>query len=404
MRRLGYILSIFAVAALAACTEDPVWIPENRPNPARREAAIDNGFDNVLVMYCAAYNNLQSDIEANLQQMTKGYVPALHDKNAIVVFSHMSDSDFDHSTPKNPVIFRMYRDGGNIVNDTLKVYDTDVCSASPSTVKDYLLFIRDKFPSSHYGFLITSHGTGWVPPEYEMDSEENHGLIWSAAPSSVGVQQGEMENIWMDVCEMGKAIPFHLDYIIFDACLMSCVEIAYMFRNICDYIIASPTEILTQGFEYRTMASRLFADGGPDLEAVCKDYMSARSSATVALIDCSRIEEVAAACRTIYDNHAESVMDIESSTIQSYNVTYSCFYDLRDMCKVLGASPGELSNLDAALSRCIIYKGTTAYFLSKKIDPTRFSGFSTFLPRRHTPILNSLYKETEWNKTTGLLK
>lgn len=404
MSKLGHILAILSVAVLAACSKDSVWTPAERPNPAHREGTPDNGFDNVLVLYCAAYNNLQSDIERNLSQLSEGYVPTLHSKNAIVVFSHKSATDYDHTTPTDPVIYRIYDNGAFVVRDTLKTYPSDVCSASPATVKDAMMFIRDKFPSTHYGFLISSHGTGWIPPEYDPGSESKSAATTGISPNSVGVQQGEYRNVWLGTEELCDAIPFHVDYIIFDACLMSCIEVVYTFRDKCDYIVASPTEVLTSGFIYNTMTSHLFYGEEPDLEAFCSEYVSKRSSATIALMDCSKAADVADACRTIFSTRASGVLDLRADLIQDYNNSYAYNYDLRDLCRVMGADAGELAALDSALEKCVIYKGATGSFLGHPIDPKRYSGLSVYLPRRNFPILNSLYKETSWNKATGLLK
>ena len=402
--KLGRILAIFSILGLAACSRDSIWSAYDCPNPGWRQPTEDPGFDNVFIIYCAAYNNLQSDININLSELCEGYVPGPNAKDAIVVFNHSSVSDYDHTIPTNPVLYRIYNNGDGVVRDTLKIYGSDVCSADPSTVKDVMMLVRDKFPAGHYGFLISSHGTGWLPPQYETGSETRSRPAASAAPTAVGVQQGEHENVWMSSHELAEALPFHLDYILFDACLMSSIEVIYEFREKCDYIVAAPTEVLSSGFVYEKMTQHLMGGGGPDLEAVCSDLVAMRTSATVALIDCSKVEPVADACRTIFSNHASCILDISEKAIQSYNVTFDYNYDLRDMCRVMGAGQSELDALDAALRECIPYKNSTLYFLSRKIDPERFCGVSSYLPRRSSPILNGLYRQTEWNRRTGLLK
>ena len=55
----------------------------------------------------------------------------------------------------------------------------------------------------------------------------------------------------MDVLEMVRAITIHLDYIIFDACLMGGIEVAYELRNVADKIGFSQAEILAHGFPYK---------------------------------------------------------------------------------------------------------------------------------------------------------
>ena len=51
----------------------------------------------------------------------------------------------------------------------------------------------------------------------------------------------------IEIADLPGAIPMHLDFIIMDACLMGCVEVAYELRDKCDILIFSPTEILSSG-------------------------------------------------------------------------------------------------------------------------------------------------------------
>ena len=44
------------------------------------------------------------------------------------------------------------------------------------------------------------------------------------------------------------------------------------------------------------------------------------------------------------------------------------------------------------------------YFINTAINPLTYSGMSMYLPTSSRDVLNSLYKETPWNKATGLLK
>ena len=64
-----------------------------------------------------------------------------------------------------------------------------------------------------------------------------------------------------------------MDFIIFDACFMGSVEVAYELRDVCDKIVASPTEVIAEGMDYITMASYLMKSSGSDLEGFCRNYL-----------------------------------------------------------------------------------------------------------------------------------
>ena len=56
------------------------------------------------------------------------------------------------------------------------------------------------------------------------------------------------------------AVP-HFDFVLFDACFMQSIEVAYALRNFTDYYIGSPTEIPGPGARYDVLVPALFSDG-----------------------------------------------------------------------------------------------------------------------------------------------
>ena len=81
---------------------------------------------------------------------------------------------------------------------------------------------------------------------------------------SIGVQNiSKSELIEIDITDLAEAIPMNMDYIIFDACFMGGVEVAYELMEKCDKMVFSQTEILADGMDYKTMCSYLFAAGEP---------------------------------------------------------------------------------------------------------------------------------------------
>ena len=67
------------------------------------------------------------------------------------------------------------------------------------------------------------------------------------------------KNNFMEINDLASALSkYHFDFILFDACYMSCAEVAYAFRECADYIIGSPTEILANGFPYQSIMGDMF--------------------------------------------------------------------------------------------------------------------------------------------------
>lgn len=58
----------------------------------------------------------------------------------------------------------------------------------------------------------------------------------------------------------GRGIRF--EYILFDDCFMSSIEVAYDLRKITRHLIASPCEVMAYGYPYDLVMPYLFTDGG----------------------------------------------------------------------------------------------------------------------------------------------
>ena len=50
----------------------------------------------------------------------------------------------------------------------------------------------------------------------------------------------------MEITDLASAIPMHLKCIVFDACLLGGVEVAYELRNLCDKICFSSLRCLAE--------------------------------------------------------------------------------------------------------------------------------------------------------------
>ena len=126
-------------------------------------------------------------------------------------------------------------------------------------------------------------------------------------------------------------------------------------------------------------------------------------SCTISMVDCTMLEPLAEACRTIFSNHRKEVDALKGSGIQKYfRMTDHWFYDLRDIAANAGADEDELAQLDAALEGCVIYKAATPSFLS--IPITRYSGLSSYLPGNGSDYLDRCYRSLAWNDASGLVQ
>ncbi|HAZ73953.1 MAG TPA: hypothetical protein DCW53_00985, partial [Rikenellaceae bacterium] len=329
-------------------------------------------YEDVFIYLGLGYNNLSPSLMDDYIEMQEGIMPGKSRDEAFLVYMHNTKTYGDYHTDTPAYLIQVYRESGQTRLDTLKTYKAEASashyiSAQASSVKNVLLDVQELFPSRHYGMMFSSHGTGWLPEGYltkprvsDLSLTDENGVAFPAT-KSVGAQsigQGNnMTTYEIDIMDLADAIPFKMDYIIFDACLMGCVEVAWQLKDKCDMLLFSPAEILTQGFKYSTLSWNLFSAERPDLKAVANDYFDTinsqsgySQSATVTLLDCRELYAVADSFRAICSSHESYLSTSLRNTVQPYFYdSKRYFYDLRDYAKVMGASEDEMKNLNEAL-------------------------------------------------------
>lgn len=412
MRRIRHIFVGLAAVLLAACNGI------DKPHTG--------DFEQVLIYYGMGYNNLSSNLKINLDSLSTDVLPGLSYDKAIVAFMHSVSTAGDFTTPHAPVLVRMYRGAdGQPVRDTLKVYEDMALSASGESIRRVLDDIRTAFPSRHYGMIVSSHGSGWIPSGYTQNMETPMRLgrsqqagqparKWPETKAIGNQYMGSSYRItWVDVQDFAQAIPMHLDYLIIDTCLSGCVEVAYAFKDVCDYMVLSPAEILTSGMVYTTLSWDMLAGKEPDLRTYCEEYYNFYNSqkgdqhaGTITLVDCAGLDALADAFGAIVSAHRERLSDTSLfKTVQPYfysSSPYRFYYDLRDLGVQLGATDAELARLDAALNTAVPYHAETPAFFDLLLE--RCCGLSVYIPEPGRPLLNDFYRSLAWNRATGLVE
>ncbi len=365
-------------------------------------------------MYAAAYSNLSSSIATDVDELCEGNIPAAGSGDILLVYSHHLKTPADYKTPTNPVLVRAYTGlDGNLKKDTLTVYpETDV-SSSAEVLHKVLTEVKEKFPARSYGLIFSSHARGWLPVGYTEPSS----TVFFANSANREVfpltKWFGIENVTgsgIDTRELADALPMKLDFFLMDACLMGCVEVAYELKEKCRLLVFSPTEVLSNGFIYSVMGSRLLNVQEPDVKQVCVDYFDYYmaqpdyyQSATITMVDCAKTEVLAKVCSEIISAHRDSWGSIDRTKVQAYFYNeFHWFYDLRDIMVNAGATEAELQKLDAALDDCLLYTAATPKFFNLKLD--RVCGLSMYLPYPDKEELNNYYKTLSWNKAIGLIQ
>ena len=395
---------------------------------------------NVMIMISGGRNSLAGYLSEDLRELENSSIPEGNyvSGNVLIVFSR---NGYNKNVAAPAALYRVYRDrNDNVVRDTLKTWGDFTPMFGENTMAQALKIVVDEFPGSNYGIVLSSHGTGYLPDGYYSDPnvyESNNPIVKPYSSSllknrtrisqevfepipeypavkSIGQDWDSTTSVEMELKAFHDAIPCHMDYILLDACLMAGVEVAYELRDKADIIGFSPTEILADGFNYKQIASRLVVEE-PDPVQVCRDYYdqyrilpegSEVRCATISAVDTRYIEELATVCRALFEKYREEIATVDADNIQRYfRLNRHFFYDIKDILVKSGASKEDLSELDAALQKTVIYKAHTPYFLSIPIGEDTYSGLSMYLPKMGSPILDKFYRENiSWNSATELVK
>ncbi len=375
------------------------------------------GINKVFLLYSAGYNNLKGYLDQNIKDLKKGWLPkGRRSDDAVLVYTHATASSGNYSVPTSPYLIRIYSDDeGNVISDTLVTYPKGTVSSSAAQLNNVLTYVRENFKAKSYGMVVSSHATGYLPPQYYSNPSS-----YQYGSRSIGSDfAGNFNRVYheIELKDFADAIPMKLDYILFDACLMGGVEVAYELRDVCGKIGFSQAEVLAWGLNYKTLTTHLIKERHPEPQRVCEDYYSqyenqtgANMSATISLADTEQIEELATVCSMLFDKYRSAIHQLRHSDVQDFGGSKLYFYDLVDILRAAGANANELTSLQNAVSNVIPYKNTTGQYYSdtdKSIHPvdlSRFCGLTMYMPQGKGTELDKYYKTLDWNTATGLVE
>jgi hypothetical protein len=268
-------------------------------------------------------------------------------------------------------------------------------SASPEVFARVLNDVIAMYPADSYGLIVFSHASGWLP---EASLSSPRSMTRSLVQDS--------DTLRMELTDFAAAIPDHqFEYIIFEACFMSGIEVAYELRNKTEYIVASSAEMLSPGFKnaYETVANELFKKKA-DLQAFTKytfDIINAWPgewrSATFSIIRTEGLEELADWLRV----NIAFDQEVDINEIQHFDrYSYHLFFDFEDYFSRILKDESKQSQLAQLINNCIVYKASTPEFMPNSLGfgIVKHSGLTTYIRQNKYPYLNSMYEKLAWFK------
>ncbi|MDR0574016.1 MAG: hypothetical protein LBG96_08325 [Tannerella sp.] len=357
MRQLLYIL--IGCIAFTACSKDDGT--EETPAISR-----------TIIVYMAADNDLSGDALIDLEEMKQGFMET--DVN-LVVFSDLPG--------ELPRIMKISPESATEVHTYPEFNSTE-----PSQMRQILNNIISMYPADEYGLILWSHGTSWLPAGVRL--------------KSFGEDAGKQ----MDIQALAEALPIRFDFILFDACLMGSVEVAYELKYKTDYLIASSTETVYEGFPYDLIVPELLK---PDINSmlIAETYFNyynslpgAYCSATVSVTDCKELERLAELTRQLLSGGTYDLSVFDRTAVQRLDVYSEQYtFDFLDFINKL-LPYADKSLFIRQLDRTVLYKANTRRFL-EEYDIETYCGLSCYIPHPNRDDLNEYYKTLGWYAVSG---
>lgn len=385
-----------AIALLCSCEKESEIPSSPLPEPIPEMGA------RTVLAYIAADNTLSSFSTVDIKEMMEGVEKVDTRQNNLLVY-------VDHYNA-NPQLIRICRDlTDKIILDTLVTYtNTPRNSVGVTEMKEVLSYVFDKFPADSHGFVMWSHGDGWLP----FSSTNTR---WIGQDTDKGSKDKRL-NI-DDLRIVLESQPKKFDYVFFDACYMQSIEVAYELRHCADYFIGSPTEIPGPGAPYQKVVPTLFAKNNAAID-IASAYFDLYESAykggegisdtdwtggvSIAVLQSSKLEALADASREI---PFYSTANINANGILCYDgLRDRNYYDMAELAKSLTTDDeSSYKHWEAAYKAAVVYAETTernyntnSYGSGQMVSMTGFSGVSTYILTHSSSFQNTYYKTLAW--------
>ncbi len=256
-------------------------------------------------------------------------------------------------------------------NGLRKVADYDKTnSVKPQTMRSVLHYICEKYPADEMGLILWSHGTGWLPTGNNT--------------RSFGDDNGES----IDINDLSTSIFKTMDYIIFDACYMGCIEVVAELSDKANYLILSPGIVPPEGIIDTLSINILAGDELLEkrLKDVCRHYAEENNpdiNLPIALVKSSELNNMILTCNDV------SIGKFNREVYYYQYRTNVIFYDLGAF--LLQKGNNQTSNM---INKFIIYHPESLGDITC---------LSIFLPNENNRNYHQYYSTTKWNIMTNWL-
>lgn len=354
----------------------PIWIFSSCSESDDPDIYDSN--EKTLLMYMPWSSNLTNYFYQNIKDMESCIeeMGGLTNER-VVVFISMS--------PTEASMFEIKYKEGSCQRTEIKTY-SNLEFTTEEGITGILEDVIRYAPANRYSMIVGCHGMGWLPVNASraLFSQDKYHWDYTDGPLT-RFFGGTTQEFQTDISTLSAAISntgLKMEYILFDDCYMSSIEVAYELKDAANYLIASTCEVMAYGMPYATMGKHLL--GNPDYKAVCEDFYEFYSTYTVpcgtlSVTDLSRIEDMANVMKRI--NNSYSFDDGSLGKLQRLDgYSPTIFYDFGDYIKILleqnDAPEYLISEFNSKLNALIPFKTNTDHFYTATRGPIKINNYS----------------------------
>lgn len=352
--------------------------------------------DRSVLIYMAGHNSLSDFCGENMDSIISGMSNIHSSANILIYVNNNTD---------NPTLWKVAGDSdGNVLKEKIKEYEMHN-SVDPAIMQQIIQETFSLYPAKEKGLILWSHATGWLPsPNYQKVNRRKRSF---GEHRIDGTRNSAYLELW-DLREVLEETMVDFDFIFFDACYMGAVEVVYELKDLADYLLVSPTEVMGLGFPYQNIVPLLCRDK-LDYQAIAQSYSDYydgslryagvagyfNGEGSISLVKTDKIEELATCYRTIRSEFNDRFSSVNSAEIQqlgrpSYR---NLFFDFQNL--IQAATPERLNDFNEKLNQVVVFKGNTPRFI--EIEIRQNGGLTLFLPEANPSEKNrDAYTHLRW--------
>lgn len=400
--KLHTLLCLSLLFVFSACGQDDDPIPplEGNRTVLVYIVADNNGLEE-------SYNNANfatRDIDEMMQGMKSVDTSVFN----LLVYLDANDT---------PSLFRITKDKkGKVTKEIIREYEEQV-STDVSVMNKVMQLAFSNYPADSYGLVYWSHGEGWIP--YPLSAK--------ASTRWIGQDRGEGDDR-MNISDLQTVLDAapHFDFIMFDACFMMSVEVAYELRSYTDYYIGSPTENPGPGAPYHKIVPLMFRPNAAVnmameyfnyYEANYDDGIGNENSnwtggTSITVLKTNELENLAAATNQVLSG-VSSVDNIAlRNKVFNYDKRFTVgYYDMQDIVEEL-TDAESFAIWKKTFDSAKVYWNTTPKNYSMSVPSIYLGMFSMegtngvthYIPDSSKPAAAAAYRSTAWYEAAGLSK